>query len=594
MKNLLRRILSTSLAIKMSLAFAIPFIAIAFWVMNYARGVVHNQFDNQYQRDMKSAVIATRLEIAARREVIARQLRQLGTRILDDTDFRLHALVLENFSEPYLIDYAPTYMSAMGLQALEITDRRGIVLSSGHHRNDFGRRSGQLLHFLRDHPGLPVTAWFYSPDSAFPCLTALEAVGSGSQQIFLIGGVEVASSMLESLRGDTSDTVVLRFPDTTYYAAAGNFAGKRITALDTLLQGDSLAAQPVDYAIDSLRLPVFRDDSVAAATLWLVHPKNELNQLLTDLNSGIFGMLMVGLLVGISLLFGIGWMITRRLKRLAKSAEKLTLENLGVEFPAGPRDETGILSDALQRMVNGLRKSRLELRAAEQKAALGELARQVNHDIKNGFMPIRHVMRHWEEVAIQEPDELPRVFIERKGTVLDSLTYLEKLARDYSRLQAPLNPETLDVHELIEALLRNYRGVPGLNVEMDLHFYQGEALVEADRVQLRRAFENILRNAIEAIPETGRILVATDVHEQEVWISWQDNGSGIPEEIREQLFSAHLTTKPAGTGIGLSNVKRIIEDAGGRLLIESEVGKGTDVQVILPQSLRKKDRLKIE
>lgn len=113
-------------------------------------------------------------------------------------------------------------------------------------------------------------------------------------------------------------------------------------------------------------------------------------------------------------------------------------------------------------------------------------------------------------------------------------------------------------------------------------------------MQLRRAFENILRNAIEALPEGGRITVATDVHEQEVWISWQDNGTGIPEEIRDQLFSAHLTTKPAGTGIGLSNVKRIVEDAGGRLLIESEVGRGTDVQVILPQSLRRKDRTEIE
>lgn len=591
----LRRIKTfrSSLAIKMSLAFAALFILIAYGVVWIATDEIHRQFDKQYQRDMQSAVSATRLELAARREVIARQLRQLGARILDDNDFRLHALVLESFSEPYLIDYAPTYMSAMGLQALEITDRRGTVLSSGHHRNDFGRKSGPLLHFLQENPGLPVIAWFYSPDSAFPCLTALEAVGSGSQRIFLIGGVEVASPMLESLRGDTSDTVVLQFPDTVCYAAADNFAGERIALLDTLLRSDSLAQRAGDYAAGSLRLPVFRGDSVAAATLWLVHPKNELNRLLNDLAAEISAPLIGGLLLGIFLLFMQGWVITRRMKRLAKQAEKLTLENLEVEFPAGPKDETGILSDALRRMVSGLRKSRLELSAAEQRAALGELARQVNHDIKNGFMPIRHVMRHWEEVAIQEPAELPQIFIERKGTVLDSLAYLEKLARDYSRMQPRVNPETLDVQELIGALLRNYRNVPGLNVEIDQHFYDGEALVEVDRVQLRRAFENILRNAIEALPEGGRIDVATDVHEQEVWISWRDNGAGIPEEIRERLFSAHLTTKPGGTGIGLSNVKRIIEDAGGRLLIESEVGKGTEVQVILPQSLRRKDHPEI-
>lgn len=593
MKIRMMKIFNSSLAIKMSLTFAVLFIAIAVGVVQIARGVVYRQFDNQYQRDMKSAVSATRLEIAARREVIARQLRQLGARILDDTDFHLYAHVLEDFSERYLVDYAPTYMSAMGLQALEIADRHGKVLSSGHHRNAFGRKSGNLLRFLRENAGTPAIAWFNSPDSAFPCLTAVEAVGSGSQQIFLIGGVEVASSMLESLRGDTSDTVVLRFPDTTYFVAADNFSGEGMALLDALLQGDSLALKTADYAVGSLSLPVLHNDSLAAATLLLVHPKNELNQLLSDLTSKVFGILLLGMLVGIGFSFGNGWLVTRRLKRVARSADKLTLENLNVDFPAGPRDEIGILSDALRRMVSGLRKSLLELSTAEHKAALGELAQQVNHDIKNGFMPIRHVMRHWEEVAIQEPGELPRVFIERKGTVLDSLAYLEKLARDYSRMQPRVNPETLDVQELIEGLLRNYRGVPGLEVDIDQHFYDGEALVEIDRVQIRRAFENILRNAIEALPEGGRITVVTDVHEQEVWISWQDNGAGIPEEIREQLFSAHLTTKPAGSGIGLSNVKRIIEDAGGRLLIESEVGKGTEVQVILPQSLRRKDRLDI-
>ena len=254
-----------------------------------------------------------------------------------------------------------------------------------------------------------------------------------------------------------------------------------------------------------------------------------------------------------------------------------------MDFDAGGFDEVGILSRKLQEMVKRLRQSLVELSAAEQKAAFADIARQVNHDIKNGFIPIRHVMQHWEEVSQEEPDELLKYFQERKTTVMESLEYLENLARGYSRLRPTIHLSDIHVNELIEALLKNYQFSSNGNIRYHTKLDKANPHVEADSIQLRRAFENILRKSIEAINGKGKISVKSETSDGQVIIIWQDNGSGISEDILQRLFTTPITTKSHGTGIGLANVKRIIESFNGRVAIESEVNQGTTVKITLPE-----------
>jgi signal transduction histidine kinase len=105
--------------------------------------------------------------------------------------------------------------------------------------------------------------------------------------------------------------------------------------------------------------------------------------------------------------------------------------------------------------------------------------------------------------------------------------------------------------------------------------------VQADELQLRRAFENVLQNSLEALSGRGTISVLTEVSGQQVIITWRDTGDGIPGDRHRQLFKPNFTTKEGGTGLGLVNVKRIIEGCGGTLEIESEVGTGTTVRMVL-------------
>jgi signal transduction histidine kinase len=140
----------------------------------------------------------------------------------------------------------------------------------------------------------------------------------------------------------------------------------------------------------------------------------------------------------------------------------------------------------------------------------------------------------------------------------------------------------VNVNQIISDLLASYQDLSDDRIQFQAYFDPSEPVVQADAMQLRRAFENILRNAIEAISSQGRISVSTAVQDNHVTISWRDSGAGIPEEVARQMFKAHVTTKPGGSGLGLINVKRIIEDFGGTVAVSSAAGQGTTIRLTLP------------
>jgi signal transduction histidine kinase len=193
-------------------------------------------------------------------------------------------------------------------------------------------------------------------------------------------------------------------------------------------------------------------------------------------------------------------------------------------------------------------------------------------------------MQHWMEVAELEPEKLIEVFNERKLTVSESVNYLENLARGSSRLQPRRAASAVNVNQIIHDLLKSYQNLPHRRIRFLLRLHPSALCVRGDAVQLRRAFENILQNALDAVKEDGMISVSTESSNDQVLVTWNDNGAGIPDNVRRQLFQTHVTTKPEGTGQGLANVKQIVDDFGGQVTIESEPGRGTTVRFALLQT----------
>jgi signal transduction histidine kinase len=236
-------------------------------------------------------------------------------------------------------------------------------------------------------------------------------------------------------------------------------------------------------------------------------------------------------------------------------------------------------------MTDRLRTSAGRLRDAERRATLGELARQVNHDIKNGLLPIRNVLRHLVQVARDEPDDLPKIFDERRGTLDSSIEYLESLATNYARLYPRLEPRSCDVNAVIRQVVSGASGSG--DVEIELELMEGLPAVHADLVILRRIVENLVDNAVDSIAGTGTVTVATLPIDEEgersrVRITVADTGCGMSAEQRAKIFDNFYTTKTEGTGLGLSIVRRLITDLNGTIRVESEEGKGSRFTVELP------------
>ncbi|MDP3911451.1 MAG: HAMP domain-containing sensor histidine kinase [Gemmatimonadales bacterium] len=211
----------------------------------------------------------------------------------------------------------------------------------------------------------------------------------------------------------------------------------------------------------------------------------------------------------------------------------------------------------------------------EARIAIGDLARQVNHDVKNGLAPLRNVFRHFAQVAREEPAKLPDVFAERQGTVESSIAYLETLAANYARLSPQAERKPTDVNAVVRDVVK------GTAVQAELG--AGLPAVSADGLVLRRVLENLIGNALDSLEgRAGTVRVATSGANGVVRIAVRDTGRGMTKPELDKAFDDFFTTKAGGTGLGLSIVRRLVLDSKGSLKVETEPGEGSTFIVELP------------
>jgi len=340
------------------------------------------------------------------------------------------------------------------------------------------------------------------------------------------------------------------------------------------------AVVPADrYLVRALPFPRLRGGSLAAvptppplvrATLVLTHPLSGRDDLLRRLDLRLAA--VAGASVALALLLGVvlSWRVTRSLRLLADRAESLDLERLDPAFPPAGRDEVGRLAGVLEAMRRRLAGGVDRLREAERRAVLGELARQVNHDVRNGFLPVRNVVQHLGRVAREDPADLPRVFLEREQTLTDGLGQLEELAGSWKRLSGRGNPRPLDPVEAVRGALA------GFPEQVTVEAAHGVPDLIIDPTALRRMVQNLVRNALESGDDgPARVTVRVEADAAETRIAVQDDGRGLAPQERERIFAPYYTTRAEGTGLGLAIVRRLAADAGGDVRVESEPGAGS-------------------
>jgi signal transduction histidine kinase len=214
---------------------------------------------------------------------------------------------------------------------------------------------------------------------------------------------------------------------------------------------------------------------------------------------------------------------------------------------------------------------------SERLAAIGRIAAQITHEIRN---PLSSISLNAEELGERAPDA--RELCDAIVREVDRLTGITEEYLRFARLPKP-QLQRADVNETVRDLLDFVR--PELEaggVQVTASLSPGVPRVLADVAQLRQLLLNLLRNAREAMPSGGSLHVATRSDEGLVSLEIQDTGQGISPERMERIFDPFFTTKARGTGLGLAMAQEIAQEHGGQLLCESVVGDGAVFTLRLP------------
>ncbi|MGC8849416.1 MAG: PAS domain S-box protein [Candidatus Bathyarchaeia archaeon] len=224
-------------------------------------------------------------------------------------------------------------------------------------------------------------------------------------------------------------------------------------------------------------------------------------------------------------------------------------------------------------------RKRLEkaLLEAERMAAVGSLAAQVGHDLRNPLTSISNAA-YYLKMKLKDAGEKVKRMIE---IILQEVDYADKILRDLLDFSKPLKPKLVptNVTEVLEEALASVAKPRKIEVEKRFKPVP-EAPMDPD--MLKRAFSNIVQNAYEAMPRGGKLTIEAEALEDSVKASFQDTGNGIPEEDLEKIFQPLFTTKAKGLGLGLATAKRIIEAHGGEVIVESKPGEGSKFTVKIP------------
>ncbi len=220
----------------------------------------------------------------------------------------------------------------------------------------------------------------------------------------------------------------------------------------------------------------------------------------------------------------------------------------------------------------------LEVKRKERLAAVGELSAKIAHEIRNPLASLKGAMEMLLEGAIDQSqrDRLMNIALGEMDRLNSTLTdYLSFARPDTHTL------EEFDLHKAIKETVELLKMRDDKMVEVQAAF-EGALMVKADPRKMKEVFWNLGVNALQSMPEGGRLEVATRVEGAKVHISFTDSGGGIEAEDMERIFFPFYTTKKAGTGLGLSTAFRAVEDHGGRILVDSTLGKGSSFTVIIP------------
>ncbi|MBI3195520.1 MAG: cyclic nucleotide-binding domain-containing protein [Ignavibacteriae bacterium] len=218
---------------------------------------------------------------------------------------------------------------------------------------------------------------------------------------------------------------------------------------------------------------------------------------------------------------------------------------------------------------------------SERLSAVGQMASTIIHDIKN---PMGTLRVYAQVMKKKSADDETRKMADEMISQVDRFVKMTQEILDFTRGVSSMNIQECEFSEVMDAvLLFIAKDLTKRNVQL-VQNTEFKGNVKVDQDKLMRVFYNIAGNAADAMPNGGNLIVNTFEKNKQIVIEFIDTGTGMPDEVKAKIFEPFMTFgKKHGTGLGMAIVKKIVDDHHGKIEIDSEMGKGTTIRIMLPK-----------
>jgi len=328
-----------------------------------------------------------------------------------------------------------------------------------------------------------------------------------------------------------------------------------------------------------------RNKVLAYLNLPYFNMQSRITEEISNLIVAMINFTMILIVISLSIAVFISVRITNPLRMLQQGLASVRLEEKSKPLEYSGHDEISELVNQYNKMLDELQTSALKLARSEREDAWREMAKQIAHEIKNPLTPmklnVQQLYKKWKD----NPENFEESLKNFKQYQIEQIDNLSSIASEFSNFarMPKASPRETDLVSHINAVADLYNDIK--NIDLNINFNSlREVTIFADKEQINSMLSNVFRNAIQAIPGSRRgiINVSLTVREQKALIRIEDNGIGIPYDLKDKLFTPNFTTKSSGMGLGLAIVKRVVETADGRIWFDSEPGRGTVFYIEYP------------
>ena len=485
---------------------------------------------------------------------------------------------LDYASEQYLREQSRPVMNGLSLDVLTITDKTDRVLCSPHAPGKIGESN---------HPEVRERAARRKTKDAANVYFVREDVTNGlaSETVLVAEASRIAQDGVYAV----AVAVGRKVQDDLLLAVRSD---PRVDARIVASTGEILLAPTnKDWAAFSqdepIKVSLRGPDDAPVAVIEVAVSDGDMERVLRKVTL-TSAALALGALIGVVL---IGLLVARRtardLDQLVAGSLAAARGDLDHRVPVRSEDEIGAVAAAFNFMMEDLRRSKERLVIAERIAAWQEIARRLAHEIKNPLTPIQMAMDTLRKTWRKKHPSFGEILEESTATVMEEADRLKHIVSEFSAFARMPKPgfQRLDLNELVRSALALYQGGAA---PIEIKLFGQLPQIDADKNQLNQVVLNLVENARDAIGQRGdgHITVSTKLGEagDRAMLIIEDNGPGVPGDLKDKIFAPYFTTKHAkgGTGLGLAIVHRIVSDHGGRIAVMDTPGGGARFAIELP------------